>query len=405
MPTQLALHFWPSWAHVFGIRVDYLAPTLYLTDLLLIVLIIAWINPLIRNLYALRLKPYAVILGFSILVFAVLNSAFAPVPAVSILKWLKVGELAFFVYFVKNFKKLETNKLVRPISFSLILFGIIGIVQFLKGASLGGVFYFLGERTFSLGTPSISTMAIFGREYLMPYSTFPHPNSLAGYFLVSTIFLLGSVKKSDYKLVLISLFVAVVTLILTFSLGVAVALVCCLILFFVRRNLAIGIFFTVFLLSLISPIFIHNPSGLYSESYFRRAVLIESAGKMISQAPLLGVGLNNFLVKLPEKGDYPSVTWWLQPVHNIFLLVFAETGIVGLLFFFYLIFRAFNKSLETGNPSTLLGMVSLSNHWKLEIALLAILITGVVDHYWLTLQQNQLLFALVLGLSLRKQKS
>jgi len=68
MPTQLALHFWPSWAHVFGIRVDYLAPTLYLTDLLLIVLIITWINPLIRNLYALRLKPYAIILGFSILV-------------------------------------------------------------------------------------------------------------------------------------------------------------------------------------------------------------------------------------------------------------------------------------------------------------------------------------------------
>ena len=36
LPTQLAYHFWPNWALVYGIRVDYLAPAVYLTDILVI---------------------------------------------------------------------------------------------------------------------------------------------------------------------------------------------------------------------------------------------------------------------------------------------------------------------------------------------------------------------------------
>src|SRR5260221_1150 len=39
LPVQLGLHFWPDWALVSGIRVDYLAPVIYLTDLIVIALL------------------------------------------------------------------------------------------------------------------------------------------------------------------------------------------------------------------------------------------------------------------------------------------------------------------------------------------------------------------------------
>jgi hypothetical protein len=39
----------------------------------------------------------------------------------------------------------------------------------------------------------------------------------------------------------------------------------------------------------------------------------------------------------------------------------------------------------------------------LLLALSAILLTGMFDHYWLTLQQGQLLFAVILGLSWTKK--
>jgi len=101
------------------------------------------------------------------------------------------------------------------------------------------------------------------------------------------------------------------------------------------------------------------------------------------------VGLNNFIVRLPEIKLVTGVSWWLQPVHNIFLLALTETGIPGLLFFTFLLTKAGAASAKKGK--ILFGL-----------AIIFIVVTGLVDHYWLTLQQNQLLASLILGLSLRK---
>jgi len=43
LPTQLGLHFWPGWALVLGRRLDYLSPTLYVTDILIVFLLIRWV--------------------------------------------------------------------------------------------------------------------------------------------------------------------------------------------------------------------------------------------------------------------------------------------------------------------------------------------------------------------------
>ncbi|MEK7497805.1 MAG: hypothetical protein AAB656_02715, partial [Patescibacteria group bacterium] len=40
LPTQIALHIWPDWALVQGIRVDYLAPAIYLTDIIIVALVL-----------------------------------------------------------------------------------------------------------------------------------------------------------------------------------------------------------------------------------------------------------------------------------------------------------------------------------------------------------------------------
>src|SRR6266704_691714 len=47
LPTQFGKHFWPSFSIIQGIRVDYLSPTLYFTDILIILLFLVW---LINNL-------------------------------------------------------------------------------------------------------------------------------------------------------------------------------------------------------------------------------------------------------------------------------------------------------------------------------------------------------------------
>ena len=111
------------------------------------------------------------------------------------------------------------------------------------------------------------------------------------------------------------------------------------------------------------------------ESITQRESLVQSSEAMIKNHPIFGVGLNNFLTNLPafEK---------VQPVHNIFLLVLSETGIVGISFFLWFLI----KTIKKVQSSYLLLLIS------------CLLSLGMFDHYFLTLQQGQLLFAIILGL-------
>lgn len=119
------------------------------------------------------------------------------------------------------------------------------------------------------------------------------------------------------------------------------------------------------------------------ESIIVRQQLNQAAVKLWQQSPLVGIGLGNFLVKLPEALPSRSV-YFLQPVHNIYLLLLSEAGVIGFLFFLFLLWMIYQKK-----PFGI---------WHLAFGILLIL--GFIDHYPLTLQQGQLLLTLVLSLNL-----
>ena len=78
-----------------------------------------------------------------------------------------------------------------------------------------------------------------------------------------------------------------------------------------------------------------------------------------------------------------------QPVHNIYLLVAAETGILG--FAVFILFLGF-----IANTVWRKGLNKISA--TLFTILSAFLFIGFFDHYLLTIQQGRLLFFLVAGL-------
>jgi len=139
------------------------------------------------------------------------------------------------------------------------------------------------------------------------------------------------------------------------------------------------------MLLILSLFFYFAPQFSTEEAISQRVELIKIATQMIRSSPLAGIGLNNFIVRLPEFWTVQSI-YWLQPVHNIFLLIAAEAGLVGLVVFLWFLFLTFKKLLITNNKQLLL-------------LLSVVLILGLTDHYWLTLQQSQLLFTIILGLS------
>lgn len=391
LPAQLGYHFFSNFSYVFGIRVDYLAPTLYLTDALVLLLFIFWF---LRE-KKIRINYWAI----SILGFAAVNILFASLPQAALFKWIKVLELIFLGNYVSGAKNLDIQKnLILPLALSISFFSLVGIGQFLFQKTLGGPLYLLGERTFDSQTPGIALFGFFGKEFLRPYSTFSHPNSLAGFMLVASL-LVALLNRNKKKIMKVTLFLGAASVFLSVSLNAYISLLAVVIFYLIfrkRKRLAAKIvvsgFFLTLIISLALPIVANvfiNRGGEAKESLFNRLVLAQASGKMLSKSPVWGVGLNNFIPELPTSGILPRVSWWLQPVHNTNLLVLAETGIFGLLIYLGLVF----KSLQAATKQ---------KSWAILLPVLAILITGLFDHYWLTLQQNQLLFSLILGLSFRR---
>jgi O-antigen ligase len=95
----------------------------------------------------------------------------------------------------------------------------------------------------------------------------------------------------------------------------------------------------------------------------------------------LGVGAGNFLPKLPEY-QTASKFYWLQPIHNIFLLAGVEVGMLGIILIIYL-FSGLGPKVMNRKNWVLIGIIVL---------------TGMVDHYWITLPQNSWLLAVVLSI-------
>ena len=112
--------------------------------------------------------------------------------------------------------------------------------------------------------------------------------------------------------------------------------------------------FSVIALSaaMVGALFATSITARLGEVHPRMDVIVDRmqlnrvAMNMISAHPLLGVGINTF-VDTMKRYDTTGVTYYFpQPVHNVFLLVAAETGLVALGLFLLLILIAFRAGLQ-----------------------------------------------------------
>jgi len=397
LPTQLGYHFWPKEAYVWGLRVDFLSPTVYLTDLIIFCLLLfSW--SFLKKAFSRKEKNKTKILFFSlVLVFLGLKIIFSLRPPVSFYRLLRWGEFFFLVFFLRHFSfpLWPQALLLGSLISSFLAWG-----QVFKGGSLGGIFWWLGERSFNLATPGIALAQVGNRLILRPYATFSHPNCLAGFLLVSLLLLWGAKESFKNKIFfkLAFLFLSL-TLFLTFSFAVYLGAALTLIIFLwqkqhlsLRRRPKAG-FFLGLLFCLIVLLFSFKVGMLEQKSVDERLLLAKNALILIKERPLLGVGLGNFIPAQAEIIPFVRKDInLLQPVHNIYLLIASETGLIGLLIFITMIVYLIKVTSS-----------KFSSFPSILYTLCLILFLGLFDHYWLTLPQNFLLLAIVLGLATREK--
>ena len=141
---------------------------------------------------------------------------------------------------------------------------------------------------------------------------------------------------------------------------------------------ALGATFVLLLLVIPNPL----QKGLYrteAATAYGRLPLIKVAFNLISHHPLLGVGLNNY-VPMAKKYDFTPeqlTTSWNTAVHNTYLFIAGETGLLGLFFFICLVVTALRHllpALRSADPfinlvglGVMIGLVAILMHWMTDL--------------------------------------
>ena len=394
LPIQLNKFFWPQFSFVFGIPQDLLAVSVYLSDVLIIFYILVFgaefifkkgAKAKLASFYKRRKIFILTVIAFNLYLFV--NAFFvSDKPMLSLWFSSKVFEFSLFAVFAQF--TLSGNKVFK-LSFTVLIISIfwqssLMLLQFAFQRSLG--LWFLGERSFSADTPSIAHVYIFGKQLLRPYGTFPHPNVAAAFFVVTFIIL--SARKGS-KITKLNIFASALSLLLvflTFSKGAAIALFASLALM-VKKPFYLTL---VLLLAAFSAfIFLKNLPEGQIVSIAERLVLSQAAVELIFKNPLFGVGSANFVHALSAFNLFSIAdVRLLAPVHNVFLLIFAEEGLIGLFLFSVLLWAA---------------LKNISARWQFALAF-ALIVFLTVDHFLWTLQQGRFLFWLSLAYILRSPK-
>ena len=377
LPTQFGFHYWPQFSLVYGIRVDYLSPTLYLVDVLLIVYLLTQVRVILAIFSSFRSRIFLLF----IILIAVTNISISVSPLVSLHSWIR--NLAYLLLFLALFKEKNLKKIaVTPLIISTVVIIGLQFSQLLVNRSLGGLFYFLGERPLTVSTIGVASLdcSLFFNScsILRPYSTFSHPNSLAGYLLV-LLLIFKFLKISR----LLSFLVAI-GIVLTFSKVAGFTL-----LLLILPSLSFTDFVTALMLSLIplSSVLVNIPYSI-SNSFVSRAYQGVAYLPLVGSHFFTGVGL---MAYVPALSSYlpPGLLTLnnLQPVHSLPLLIFSELGFLSILMLLYTVFIFFKPHL-----------LMLLRHKYFHLLLVIVALTGSVDHYWWTLTQNKLILVVALVL-------
>jgi O-antigen ligase len=218
-----------------------------------------------------------------------------------------------------------------------------------------------------------------------------HPNSFALYLNLVLPFALACFVRGRGKWKKLggwTLGLGILALLSTQSVGgisTFVVMLVLAILYFVRSRkkrlvLLAGICALVFLFYLLGPIL--NPAHTgdsVGPDVVMRLLLWDTAWGFFMHSPIWGVGWGNFV--LLYSSDLSSISSFLTPavfeVHNIYLQLLAETGLVGFVTFFYLVIQSWRQARRQLSSS--LDFFDLALAFGVLGALLSLLVQGSID--------------------------
>lgn len=416
--TRLVLRSWglkpDGLAHIgIGFN-EWNAAFLYFTDLLIIALLLLWF---LRQFHfydisqkwdshkkSIFSKYDWFLIGF--LVISAISIKNAINPALGFYQLIKLLEFSLLYFYVKSNFNAVFNLATAFFVFlaSGIFQAILSIFQYIRQSDLG--LRFLGETVLNPDLFNVATFLVNGEKIMRSYGTTPHPNVLA-FILFISVFILyfgftcdrkfirniqNYIGLSIYGILLFGFFFTFSRIIIFVWLVGFILLIKKLSKRIIITTLAIVVLFSVlFWPEVLARLYVSPQEEAVSLRNFYNQIAFQ-------EKPFFGVGLGNFVNWLKEENPGLAPNFY-QPVHNIYLLIFSETGVLGLtaflLFYFFLIKNYLSFKL---NRLFYHNDISLYHRNLLFAVFISLLFFGLFDHFLLTLQQGSILFWLIAGL-------
>lgn len=401
-----------------GGRWEYGMMSLYGTDiLLLVILVLSLAIPTKGHKNAERF--WGLILGFFLICFASIFWSDN-----KMLAWYAAGKLMEGILLVWLILRVSVNW--RAMGTAFVASGLVqaglGIYQFFSQNIMASKW--LGLADHDPGTIGDYVVETASGRFLRAYGALPHPNMLAGFLVVCLIMLVGFIlvehraRKGRLAIVIgysAAFAIMFFGLVLTFSRSAWLAFGLALVFLFIvaawqrdqyRLWTLLRIFIWIFLLCAFSVLLLPNlwqtrvltPGRLETKSSAERTTYLDEAKDLISKNWYQGVGIGNYTLAVYNQNTSKNV-WDYQPVHNIYLLVTAETGVFGGLIFLLIVIEFLRTSFIRMTQREGRG-----DDWflVLTLAFLALLLIGLFDHYLWSLSFGVLLFWLIFGLWLKR---
>lgn len=400
-----------------------------------LLLFFAWRLDLFDGIWKFAKKYRAPMLALGgFVLFAFVSIFFSPLPMLAAYTFVRLVLVTlFFFYVALSFGRgtVSLRAVAGALGASAVFQSLVSFFQFLFQGSVG--LSFLGESVITKTTEGVARIYVEGAHLLRVYGTMPHANILAGFLVIGLLALVylwmedrhlpGAGKKKfsfefyRHLAIAVGIFFVLLALVLTFSRsGWIVAVIG------VGGMLLMGLFkkegkvktgYLSILLTLviaflgylmwfaISPrverLTMDDPSVQY------RVLYNELGGKLVSLHPF-GVGIGSQSLVSINEGLYTdlgitrAVDW--QPIHNLYLLISTEIGILGaacfLLFIVFVVWGGL-KILEEEKKIHLPHPIEL-NLRVASMILLSVLVFGLFDHFLWTLESGRLMLWLALAI-------
>lgn len=307
---------------------------------------------------------------------------------------------ALFVFIACNVRERYVGPLVDALAATVLVQALLAVAQYLTGSSLGLA---------SLGESELMRMTFGGETFVRVAATLVHPNQFSnflGLILPVLLSVLLTGRRGPGRRVLYATVFALgmLVFVLSFSrtgwihLAVSSAVV---VLMSVRRGivrrevsnvavvggLVVAIMLLVFSGAIVARLFDSDPVLVTMRFDMGRV-----AWRMIAENPVLGVGANNYVHVLP---DYDFLGVMTAPVHNVYLLLAAELGVLGLGAFIAVLVALATRAVRSSrSANALTGAVAVG----LAGALAGFAVDGLSDFSY-ALASMHALFWLLAGLT------